>query len=96
MPKMSHGKKANTRKLLTKKKSERNVNMVSRLLQEFQDGASVSIIIEPSVESGMPFRRFNGLQGTVTGRQGRCYLVDVKCGSKVKTVLANPAHLKRL
>jgi len=95
MPKMSHGKKANTRKLLTKK--ERNTNLVSKVLQKFEEGESVFISIEPSIEKGMPFRRFHGLQGTIIGQQGRCYLVKVKCGrSKVKTVLANPAHLKRL
>ncbi len=96
MPKMSHGKKANTRKLLTKKKSEKSKNLVSKMLQKFEEGESVFIDLEPSVESGMPFRRFNGLQGKVVGKQGRCYLVEVKCGNKIKTVLAGPAHMKRL
>lgn len=93
---MSHGKKANTRSLLTKKMSERNRNIISKIMQDFDGGESVSIDINPSVEGGMPFRRFNGLQGTVIEKQGRCYLVEVKCGNKMKKVLANPAHLKRM
>jgi len=93
---MSHGKKANTRSLLTKKMSERNRNIISKIMQDFDEGESVSIDINPSVEGGMPFRRFNGLQGTVIEKQGRCYLVEVKCGNKMKKVLANPAHLKRM
>jgi large subunit ribosomal protein L21e len=76
--------------------SERNRNIISKIMQDFDEGESVSIDINPSVEGGMPFRRFNGLQGTVIEKQGRCYLVEVKSGNKMKKVLANPAHLKRM
>jgi large subunit ribosomal protein L21e len=76
--------------------SERNRNIISKIMQDFNTGESVSIDINPSVEGGMPFRRFNGLQGTVVEKQGRCYLVKVRCGNKMKKVLSSPAHLKRM
>jgi len=41
----------------------------------------------------MPAIRFHGKTGTVVGTQGRAYVLDVKDGNKIKTVLATPEHM---
>ncbi|HIJ00347.1 MAG TPA: 50S ribosomal protein L21e, partial [Candidatus Methanomethylophilaceae archaeon] len=62
----------------------------------YEVGEKVNIVIDPSVHKGMPFRRFQGLTGTVAGRQGRAVVVNVKAGNKMKTVVARPEHLTKV
>jgi len=42
----------------------------------------------------MPNRRFHGRTGTITGLRGRCYLVDVKLGKSLKTLIIGKEHLR--
>ncbi|MEM3411727.1 MAG: 50S ribosomal protein L21e [archaeon] len=81
---------------LRKNIREKGMPPLTKLLQEFNIGEKVHIKIDPSVHIGMPFRRFNGLTGTVIGKQGSCYLVEIKDQEKIKSVLAHPAHLIKL
>jgi large subunit ribosomal protein L21e len=81
--------------VLSKKHREKGMPTVTRVLQTFEEGEKASIIIDPSVHSGQPHRRFYGLTGTIVGKQGKAYLVEVKAGKKKKTVIVGPEHLKR-
>lgn len=44
----------------------------------------------------MPSIRFHGKTGTVKAIQGRAYVLDVKDGDKIKTVIAKPEHMKKV
>jgi large subunit ribosomal protein L21e len=44
----------------------------------------------------MPAIRFQGKTGTVIGTQGRAFVLAVKDGNKIKTVLATPEHMKKV
>ena len=44
----------------------------------------------------MPHRRFQGRTGHIEGRQGRAWVVKVKDGNMMKTVVARPEHLRPL
>ncbi|VVB99463.1 50S ribosomal protein L21e [uncultured archaeon] len=88
--KKARGKRAKTRHSHTKKGSKVTVNT---LLQQIPLGARVDIRINPAVHSGIPFRRYQGMTGTVVGRQGKAYYVAVSKLGKAMKVLAGPAHL---
>ena len=67
---------------------------VTQLLRTFQAGETVQIVINGSVQAGMPFRRFHGLTGKVTGMQGRAVCVRVNLGNQPRELVVNPAHVK--
>lgn len=66
---------------------------VTRSVQEFEPGASVHIRIDPSFHKGLPHPRFEGRTALVMGRRGRAFLVQVRDGQKMKTLIARPEHL---
>ncbi len=95
MAKRSKGTRSKTRHVFRKKPRERGLSPITRALQQFEDGDRVSVVIDPSVHKGMPHRRFHGKTGYVAGRQGTSYLVNVRQGNALKTVIARPEHLRK-
>ncbi len=69
---------------------------ITRFLQEFEVGERVAIVIDPSVHDGMPDPKFYGRTGKVIGKQGKAYLVQVRDGRMMKTLIVAPVHLKRV
>jgi len=93
--KASRGYRHRTRKLLRKHIRERGaVPPLSLLMYEYKPGDKVYIIINPSIMKGMPHRRYHGKVGTVVGKRGKAYIVQVRVGSKIKTLFIRPEHLK--
>jgi len=66
---------------------------LSRILRAYQPGDKVTILLEPSLQKGMPHRRYHGRVGIVRGKRGKSYVVHVQMGSEVKHVIARPEHL---
>ncbi len=64
-----------------------------RAIQEFEPGAKVHVLIDPSKHKGMPHPRFHGKTGEIIGKRGRAYLLKVTDGDATKTVIALPEHL---
>jgi len=81
---------------LRKKPRDRGLNSIRRAVQEFVEGESVNIVIDPSVHKGMPHIRFHGYTGKIEGRQGDSYLVGINDGKKHKTLIIRPDHLRRV
>jgi large subunit ribosomal protein L21e len=81
---------------MRKKPRTRGVTSVTRALQQFEVGASVSIDINSAVHKGMPHHRFQGYTGKIEGTQGNAYLVGVTVGKKHKTLVVLPEHLGRV
>lgn len=97
MVKAPAGYRHRTRKLLRKSRRERGaVPKLSVLLRSYEEGSKVAIKIDPSFHKGMPHRRFHGLTGTVVGRRGKAYIVEVFLGDKKKTLFVPPIHLSPL
>ncbi|MEK7539726.1 MAG: 50S ribosomal protein L21e, partial [Patescibacteria group bacterium] len=67
---------------------------INKLLSEFPIGQKVAINIKGRVQDGIPFRRFQGLTGTIVEKRGTSYVVSLKAGDKQKQVIAGPAHLE--
>jgi len=94
MTKKTRGFRSGTRKKLQQKVAYRPA--ITKFLQEFKLGQSVVIMPEPSSHKGVPFPRFKGKVGKVVGKRGSAYLVEVKEGGIVKTVISRSEHLKAL
>ena len=95
MVRRSKGTRSKTRRLLRKRPRERGLPPITRIMQTFSEGEKASVVIDPSVHSGQPHRRFYGLTGTIVGKQGRAYKVEVKSGNKKKTLIIKPEHLRK-
>lgn len=90
----SKGYRAGTRRLLKKKPRERGKIRLSKLLYEYDPGSQVVIKIDPSVQKGMPHRRYHGKIGTIVNKRGRGYVVSVAQGEAVKEIVVRSEHLE--
>jgi large subunit ribosomal protein L21e len=61
----------------------------------FDEGERASVIIDPSVHGGQPHIRFQGVTGTIVGKQGRAYILEVNVGKSSKQIIVGPEHLKK-
>jgi len=81
--------------MLKKKKiRERGKVRLSEYFKELKEGDRVSIVRELSQNSGFP-RTIQGRTGTIEGKRGNAYIVNVRIG-KEKKFLIHPIHLKKL
>jgi len=94
MTKKSKGLRSSSRRLLTKEPRERGKLSLSKLLYEYQPGGQVVVKIEPSVQKGMPHRRYHGRVGTIVNKRGRSYVVSVSQGDAVRVIIVRPEHLE--
>lgn len=96
MVKASKGIRSKTRHTLKKKAREKGLTPITRFFQEFSIGEKASIIIDPGIQRGHPHPRFHGQTGTIIGKQGDAFLVEINEKGKLKTVIAMPEHLRKL
>ena len=85
-----------TRGLYSIKHRNKGKIKIRDYLQSFEEGDKVILRIMPNVQSGIPFRRFVGLTGIVTGKQGVAYTVAVNDNNKKKTIIVHPVHMKKM
>ena len=69
---------------------------LSRYFQDLKVGDAVALISEPAVQKGMYWPKFYGKSGLVKSKRGKCYMVDIKTGNQIKTVIVHPVHLRKL
>ena len=89
----SKGPRQGTRKKLANHPRERGTSPPQRAIQEYEEGQSVHLSIDPSVPDGRFHPRFDGRTGTVVGEQGNAYKVRITDGGKEKTLIVTAAHL---
>ncbi len=92
--KKSKGYRSGARSLLTKEPRERGKMRLSKLLQEYQPGTSVVVMIDSSVQKGMPHKRYHGKVGTIINKRGRSYVLRVPQGNAIKEIIVRPEHLE--
>ncbi len=90
----SKGYDSSTRKLYRRAPREKGLRSLRYLLEPFEVGQKVDIILNSQSQKGRPHRRFHGKKGTVLAKQGQAYIVAVKKGNKENKVIANPEHLR--
>lgn len=91
--KRSRGFRSKSRHKMRKDVRERGELPVSKVIKEFEEGDTVSIVIEPSVQKGQPHPRFHGKTGVIKEKRGRSYLVEILDGNARKKVISRPVHL---
>lgn len=95
MVKRSKGLRKRSRQIMRKSPRTRGMPPPTRSLVNFEVGDTVNIVIEPSVHKGQPYIRFQGRAGTVMGKQGKAFVLNVKVGGMVKKLIVGPEHLRR-
>jgi len=95
MVKASKGIMEKTRQKFRRGPRVRGLSPITRSFQTFEAGDRVTIVIDSSVQKGWPHNRFHGLTGTVVGKRGGSFLVDVRFGGKIKQAIVRPEHLRR-
>jgi large subunit ribosomal protein L21e len=96
MVKRSKGTRSDTRQVFRRRARERGLSPITRGLQKFNSGEKAHIIIDSSVHKGQPHSRFQGATGTVVGARGAAYILDVRTGGKIRTVISRPEHLRKV
>ena len=96
MAKRKGGLKRKTRDILKKHYKQKGKMSLTKFFQEFNEGDTVVLKAEPSVQRGMYFKRFHGKNGLVMGKQGNCYKVLIKDFKMDKMIIVHPIHLKAL
>jgi large subunit ribosomal protein L21e len=86
----SHGFRHKSRSLMTKK----HPRGVSFLMQEYHLGDRALVIIDPRQHKGLPHRRYHGKVGIVMAVGRRAVTLNVKLGSKPKTLITRLDHIK--
>jgi len=89
------GQKRKTRKKLRKPLNRKGKISLTDYLRKYKEGDKVVLLPEPSVNKGMPFRRFFGKSATIKSKIGQCYEVVVRDNNKEKTIVVHPVHLKK-
>ncbi len=89
MVRKSYGKMRGTRHKL----KSRGKPTISKFLKDFNNGDKVCIDFVPS--SKLPHPRFQGLVGTVVGKRGKSYIVEIRDGNAPKKLMLRPEHLEK-
>jgi len=95
MAKRSKGIRNRTRNIMRKNPRNRGMAPITHSLIKYEVGEKASVVIDPSVHGGQPHMRFQGLTGTITGKQGKAYILQVNVGKGTKDVIIRPEHLKK-
>lgn len=92
--KPSKGYCAGTRSLMTKGPRQKGKPKLTKFLYEYENGASVIIKIDSAQQKSLPHRRFHGKIGTIVGKRGRGYLVNVAQGDSMRELIVRTEHLE--
>ncbi len=90
----SWGFRRKTRRKLSKGMRDKFTS--EHFLKEFKAGDKVVIRQDAASQKGMPYPRYLGKIGTVTGMRGGSYVVDVRTGGSVNELHVRPEHLKKI
>jgi large subunit ribosomal protein L21e len=90
----SNGPRNGTREKLSNDPRDRGTSPPQPAVQDYEEGQTVHLKLDPSVPDGRFHPRFDGLTGDVVGEQGAAYQVLVNDGGKDKQLVVKPAHLR--
>jgi len=96
MVKASKGVRRRTRNVLQKRPRQRGLSPITHEFQIFEIGDKAAINMDPSVHKGMASVKFQGCTGTVSGKRGDAYLLQIMDGGKQKEIIIRPQHMKRI
>lgn len=68
---------------------------LSEYFQEFKEGEKVCVVQELAVQPKFPIT-LQGRSGTIIGKRGKYYIVNIKDLNKEKAYIIHPVHLKKI
>ena len=68
---------------------------MSKYFQKLEEGDSVAVVKEISVDSNFP-SRLQGRTGRVKGKRGNFYVIGLKDQAKEKEYIIEAVHLKKI
>lgn len=92
--KRTKGYNSTTRKLFRRSSRQKGLRSLRYLLEEYDIGQKVDIILNSQSQKGRPHRRYHSSTGTVIKKQGQAYVISVSQGKKTTTLIARPEHLR--
>ena len=90
------GFRRKTRFKLSKDTRSKGKISLTQYFQQLNENDKVKLLANPTIQKGMYFPRFHGKMGTVKGKRGDCYLINIKDGNKEKSLIVHPIHLKKV
>lgn len=96
MVRRSQGMRVGTRHRLSVRASDRGLPPITRIIKTFEIGDKAAVVIDGRILKGQPHSSFHGNTGTIVGKQGTAYYLDVRIGGLHKKILLAPVHLKKL
>lgn len=90
------GFRKRTRRKFKKQDSMKGKLSIRKYLQKLVPGDKVSLNVEPAYQKGMYRPKYMGKIGTVVGKKGQCYLVEIMDFTKKKTLIVHPIHLTKV
>jgi len=90
----SKGFQNRTRKLFRKSARQKGIKSLRYLLEPIDVGQRVDILLDSAIQKGRPHRRYNGKSGEVVEKRGNSYVIEVKIGGAMKTIISRPEHLR--
>ncbi|MHA2091652.1 MAG: 50S ribosomal protein L21e [Candidatus Kariarchaeaceae archaeon] len=91
----SKGYNNRTRRLFRRTSRKKGLKSLRYLLEPVEVGQKVDILLNSSIQKGRPHRRYNGTTGPVIRKQGQSYVISIKKGRKLKTIVSRPEHLRK-
>ena len=92
--KRSKGIRNKNRTLLRRKPRDRGKNPLGRIMIPYTQGQMVTISINPSIQKGMPHRRYHGRVGIISEKRGRAYVIQITTGKVPRQIIARPEHIQ--
>ncbi|MEM3362229.1 MAG: hypothetical protein QXV64_02785 [Candidatus Anstonellaceae archaeon] len=68
----------------------------STIVKKYEIGQKVAILPHPAYPNGMPHPKYKGRVGTIIGKRGDAYEIQIRDGNKLKTLIATPEHIKEI
>jgi len=89
------GPRAGTRRKFKKNLRDKGKVSLTKYFTEYKEGDIAVLNAEPAVQKGLYHARFHGRPGTIVGKKGTNYEVQIKDGGKEKLLYVHPVHLKK-
>ncbi len=96
MTQRTGGFRKKSRHKLRKTPRNRGKVNINQALQTFKKNDKVRIIQEPAIHNAMPMPKYKNKVGTVIGKQGTAYILEVKDFKKKKRLLSDAIHLRKI
>lgn len=96
MAKRIGGYRRKTRKLMRKPVRERGKLKITSFMEDYKPGESVILKAEPAYHKGLFNLRFQGRNGVVVGKRGKCFEIEMYDGNKKKRLFIPAIHVMRV